>query len=204
MPTIMIARHGETDWNRQDIFRGHADIELNSNGVRQAELLGEYLKDKKFDAIYASPLERALRTAKIVAKHHSRTPFEASMDLIDIDFGEFQGVAVAEIKEKKPEFFKRWTTEPHRIRFPGGEDFSDVKKRATKFLETTVLKHEGTVLLVTHRVVAVILILQMLGMELSHFQNIQLDPCGLTTFKAIDNRFILVCHNDTSFLRQIH
>ncbi|GAJ10056.1 unnamed protein product, partial [marine sediment metagenome] len=59
MTAIILARHGETEWNVKEIFRGRIDIELNETGIKQAELLAEYLIDLKIDAIYSSPLKRA-------------------------------------------------------------------------------------------------------------------------------------------------
>jgi len=203
MTEIYITRHGETDWNAQQIFRGLADIDLNAAGIKQAELLAGYLKDVQFEAIYCSPLERAQRTARIIAGQHYRLQVDPAMDLIDLDFGEWQGVSAEDVKEKDPETYKRWQKEPQRVRIPGGESIIDVKKRVQKFLDNTVNKHEGAILLVSHRIVAKVLILQMLGMDVSHFQNIKMDPCGVTVFSYENDRFVLVRHNDICFLKSL-
>ena len=68
MTTILLIRHGETDWNAEKIFRGRADIELNESGIKQAELLAQYLADEKIVAVYSSPLKRALKTAEIIVR----------------------------------------------------------------------------------------------------------------------------------------
>ncbi|MFC1905149.1 histidine phosphatase family protein [Chloroflexota bacterium] len=60
-------RHGETEWNIEEIFRGRIDIKLNETGVKQADLLAKYLSDVKIEAIYSSPLKRALKTAETIA-----------------------------------------------------------------------------------------------------------------------------------------
>ena len=60
MTQVILVRHGETEWNVEQIFRGRIDIELNETGVKQAELLAEYLSNLKIDAVYSSPLKRAL------------------------------------------------------------------------------------------------------------------------------------------------
>ena len=70
MTEIILARHGETEWNVEEVFRGRIDIELNETGMKQAELLAEYLRDVEIDAIYSSPLKRALKTAEIIAGYH--------------------------------------------------------------------------------------------------------------------------------------
>ena len=71
MTTIMLIRHGDTDWNVEEIFRGRVDVELNEIGVKQAELLAKHLTDERIVAIYSSPLKRALKTAETIAKPHS-------------------------------------------------------------------------------------------------------------------------------------
>ena len=87
MTEIILARHGETEWNVEEIFRGRIDVELNETGMKQAELLAEYLSDVKIDAIYSSPLKRALKTAEVIASYHQLN-VEITPGLIDFDFGE--------------------------------------------------------------------------------------------------------------------
>jgi len=198
---IILVRHGETDWNVQEIFRGRADIDLNSNGRKQAELLSHYLKDVKFEAILTSPLERALKTAQIIATGHYRTPVEPVMDLIDIDFGDWQSMSHADVNEKYPELYNRWLKEPQRVRIPGGESLSGVRKRALKVVDDAVTKYEGTIALVSHRVVLKVIILGLLGLDNSHFGNIKVDACGITVFNYEDGRYILARHNEASFLK---
>ncbi len=70
MTEIILIRHGETAWNVDEIFRGRIDVELNETGTKQAELLAEYLSKVRIEAIYSSPLKRALKTAEIIAGYH--------------------------------------------------------------------------------------------------------------------------------------
>lgn len=67
MTTIILVRHGDTDWNVEEVFRGRADIELNETGIEQARLLAKYLESVPIEAVYSSPLKRALETARIIA-----------------------------------------------------------------------------------------------------------------------------------------
>ena len=99
MTEILLIRHGETEWNAAELFRGRADIPLNENGLRQAGLLSEYLKDKQIDAIYSSPLGRARKTAEIISGRHGLEVM-SSGGLIDIDFGEWQGLAHREVNNR--------------------------------------------------------------------------------------------------------
>ena len=92
MTTILLIRHGETDWNAEKIFRGRADIELNENGIKQAELLAKHLAGERIVAIYSSPLKRALRTAGIMAGSH-QVDVTPALGLLDFDYGEWQGLS---------------------------------------------------------------------------------------------------------------
>jgi broad specificity phosphatase PhoE len=67
----MLIRHGDTDWNVKEIFRGRVDVDLNETGIKQAQLLSKYLKDAPIGAIYSSPLKRALKTAEIISGPHN-------------------------------------------------------------------------------------------------------------------------------------
>ncbi len=203
MPEIILVRHGETEWNVQEIFRGRADIDLNATGRKQAKLLSQYLNEMKFDVVLTSPLERAMRTAQIIAAEHHGTTVEPEMDLIDIDFGDWQSMSHAEVREKYPEIYNRWLNEPQKAKMPRGESLADVRKRALKVVKNALAKYEGTVVMVSHRVVTKLIILGLLGLDNSHFWNIKIDTCGITIFKCELGRFVLTRHNDTSFLRSL-
>lgn len=199
MAEIILVRHGETEWNIKEIFRGRTDIELNETGLRQAELLAEYLSSIKIEAIYSSPLKRALNTAQAIARHH-KLKVETAPGLIDFDYGEWQGLPHQEVKDKYKELYAQWLNKPHLVKTPGGESLDGVRERALKVVQTAVAKHAGYVVLVSHRVVNKVLICALLGLDDSHFWNIRQDNCGITTFIHENGRFILTKHNDTSFL----
>ena len=199
MIEIILVRHGETEWNVTNIFRGRIDIELNQTGMKQAELLAEYLSDTKVDAIYSSPLKRALQTAEVIARYH-RLNVEIVPPLIDFDFGRWQGLSRREVKDKYKELYAEWLENPHQVQIPDGEKLDDVRKRAFGVVESIIAKHEGTAILVSHRVVNKVLICALLGLDDSHFWNIAQDTCGITSFTYENNRFVLAKHNDTSFL----
>jgi broad specificity phosphatase PhoE len=202
MTQIVLVRHGETEWNAQEIFRGRRDIALNETGVRQAQLLGGYLKDLKIEAIYSSPLQRALDTAGSIAGHHGLEVGVAS-GLIDISFGAWEGLTHLEVKRRYQGLYRRWLQEPHRVRIPDGESLGEVRKRAGDVVAMALSRHAGTVVLVSHRVVNKVLICSLLGLDDSHFWDIRQDLAGITVFEYKSHRFILVKHNDTSFLREV-
>jgi broad specificity phosphatase PhoE len=203
MTSIILVRHGQTVWNAIEVFRGRIDIELDETGLKQAELLAGYLSQRKLEAVYSSPLKRAVQTAEAVARHHGLA-VETTPGLNDIDFGEWQGLSVQEVRTRFSELFDTWVSNPQWVNLPSGESLDDVRQRALTLVNEGVEKHEGKVIvLVSHRVVNKVLVCALLGLDDSHFWNIRLDTCGLTTFECTDGRFVLAEHNNTSFLEPL-
>ena len=175
---------------------------MNETGIEQAELLGKYLMDLRIEAIYSSPLKRALDTAGSVAKHHSLN-VNINPDLMDFNYGAWEGLTHQAVKDKYRELYKRWLKEPHLVNIPEGENLGEVRERVKSLLDRVVSKHNGLVLLVSHRVVSKVMICSMLGLENSHFWDIKQDLGGITVFEHESGRYKLVKHNDTSYLNQI-
>ena len=202
MTEIILARHGETEWNVQEVFRGRIDVELNQTGIKQAELLAEHLSHLKLDAIYSSPLRRAVKTAEIIASRHG-LKVEIAPGLIDFDCGKWQGLSLQEVKDKYKKLYAEWRQNPHQVKMPDGETLDEVRKRALTVVNEVIAEHKGIIALVAHRVVNKVLICALLGLDNSHFWNIRQDNCGTTTFAHESGRFILTKHNDTSYLRPL-
>ncbi|MDD5288640.1 MAG: histidine phosphatase family protein [Dehalococcoidales bacterium] len=200
MTEIILARHGQTAWNIGEVFRGQTDIPLDETGLRQAELLAKYLSDRKVEAIYSSPLQRALKTARAIARYQ-QLEVKVSEKLNDLSFGEWEGMPHEEVKEKYKELYEAWIAKPNLVKLPGGESLDDLTRRAFAFVNEVINQYQGTVVLVAHRVVNQALILAMLGLDNSHFWNIRLDTAATTIFTYQHCRYILVEHNNTSYLK---
>ena len=202
MTKLMLIRHGDTAWNVEEIFRGRADVELNETGIKQAKLLAKHLADERVVATYSSPLKRALKTAEIIAVSHHIDIITAP-ELVDFDYGEWQGLSHDTVKERYQTLYAQWLNNPHLVKIPKGESLDDVRKRAVSLLDRVTAMYEGTVALVSHRVIHKVIICALLGLDNSHFWNIKLNTCGITTFVYQDKRFVLEKHNDTSFLKAL-
>jgi len=202
MTEIILVRHGETEWNRREIFRGRSNIELSEAGARQAELLASYLSQVEIAAIYSSPLRRALKTAEAIASYHG-LDVKPTPGLIDLDYGEWQGLPRQEVREGYRELYAEWLENPHRVKMPAGESLDNVRERAIGVVDRVICQHEGRVVLVSHRVVNKVLVCALLGLDSSHFWNIRQDVCAVTVFTYENGRFILTRHNDISFLRPV-
>ena len=202
MTELIVARHGETAWNVEKVFRGRADVNLDDVGVTQAELLGKYLSNWELEVVYSSPLRRALDTASIVARYQ-KVAVGIAEGLTDLDYGKWQSLSEQEVKRLDPALLKEWHSNPHKVRMPGGESLEDVRTRAIEVVDGILARHHGIVLLVSHRVVIKVLVCYLLGLDNSHFWNIRQDVCGITAFDYVDGRFVLTRHNDTSHLREL-
>jgi broad specificity phosphatase PhoE len=199
---LILARHGETPWNVEEVFRGRIDVELNETGQRQAELLAEYLSEQKIEAVYSSPLKRAARTAEAVARRH-KLRVEIANGLTDCDFGQWQGLHLKEVRDKYSQLYQQWAESPQLVKLPGGESLDEVRERALAVVNGVTAKHRGRVVLVSHRVVNKVLICSLLGLDNSHFWNIRQDVCGTTFFSYENGRLVLTRHNDTSYLKPL-
>jgi len=203
MVKVILIRHGETDWNTKQIFRGRKDIPLNEVGLVQAKAVGVSLSDIQIDAVYSSPLGRALETAKVLAESRS-LEVELEEGFIDIDFGKWQGITHEKVKEEYESLYEMWLKNPQMVTFPGGESLKDVRKRSIEALEKVINKHTGKMLaIVSHRVLNKVLLCSVLGLELSHFWHIKQDTCAINRFEYKDERFYLTLLNDTCHLKKI-
>ena len=197
---LILIRHGETDWNRESVFRGHKDVRLSPTGIAQADATAQVLKDRVFEAIYTSPLKRALVTAKRIALPHE-IEVRVNDDLIDINYGVWQGLPESQVKEKFPALYNKWLNKPGRIRFPGGESTKKCWKRVVSALrEITFLHGTGTVVIVSHRVPIKFMTAYLLGKSRHHINEIKHDPCAISIFEIVERKYRPLILNDTKHL----
>jgi broad specificity phosphatase PhoE len=203
MTSIYLVRHGQTAWNKEEIFRGRTDVPLDETGLKQAELAGEYFKDMKIEGIYSSPLSRAFQTAEKIARFHP-LKVQPLDGLIDMSFGNWEGHGHLEIQKIDPETYRQWREEPHLTRLPGGETLDDVRKRAMASLEEVISKHpEETLVLVSHRVVNKVLLCGILGIDNSHFWQIAQDTTAINRIEYKRGKYVLTLMNETCHLKAL-
>jgi len=205
MTRIVLVRHGQTAWNREARFRGQSDVELDEVGLRQAEATGRYVAARwPVVAVYASPLRRALQTAEAIARAQelSVQPFQG---LLDINFGDLQGVLLDEVAQRYPDLHKAWLEAPHTVHFPGGETLDDVRRRVVAGLDEVVARHPGqTVALVSHTVANRVLLCAVLGWGNERFWRLRQGTCAVNVFDADENGdFTIVLLNDTCHLHDL-
>ncbi len=203
MTSIYLVRHGQTAWNKEEIFRGRTDVPLDEIGLKQAELTGEYFRKLKIDAIYSSPLSRAWQTAERIAKFHPLIVYPLE-GITDMSFGRWEGHSHQEIRDKGPETYQQWREKPHHVRLPGGETLDEVRTRAMAALvEVIRLNSQKTIVLVSHRVVNKVLLCSILGLDNSHFWQIVQDPTAINLIQYHDGKYILCLMNETCHLKPL-
>ena len=140
MTHLFLVRHGQTDWNVEGRWQGHADVPLNARGREQAAHVARSLAEVGLRAIYSSDLSRARETAQALA---AITGLGVQLDprLREIHQGEWQGLLVTEIQERYGQEFHRRHDDPLNVAPPGGETVLQVKERVVAAIEDIVRQH---------------------------------------------------------------
>jgi broad specificity phosphatase PhoE len=191
--TILLARHGESDWNRDRRWQGHADRPLTDLGREQARALADRLAVTELDAVYSSDLERARETAVIVAEPHQLSVRELS-DLREVDVGSWSGLTRAEAEERYPNAFRRWTKGEEG--WDDGETYEQLSERVVGALQTIAARHpRDRVLLVAHGGSIRAVHAAALGVDVHEYRRIQrVEPnATLSAVCVEDGRLTELC-----------
>jgi broad specificity phosphatase PhoE len=148
--TLLLARHGETDWNRDGRWQGQTDTPLNERGREQAGALAAEVAGDGIAAVYASDLARARETATIVADR-LRVPLHIDPRLRELHFGGWEGLTTLEIEERYSDEIARWRADDGSSAFAGGETYVQMSERVVAALIDIAATHPSEdVLVVFH------------------------------------------------------
>lgn len=159
---LYLCRHAQTASSAIDSFNGRRELPLTEHGRAQAAALGARLAGVDWAAVYRSPLSRTLETAQLVAPGRAPVILEG---LIEIDYGDWEGLSPEEAKAKDAALYAAWRKDPEHVGPPRGETAGQIAARALAALETIRAAHEGDtrpVLAVSHKAT-----LRVLGAALS-------------------------------------
>ena len=146
--TILLARHGESDWNKTKRWQGWADRPLTDLGRRQAHELAARLEDTELDAVYSSDLQRARETAETVAREKNLS-VTTTADLREVDVGSWSGLTRAEAQKRFPEQYTRWLEGGEG--WADGETYEQLGERVLRAIRAIAAEHEAArVLAVAH------------------------------------------------------
>ena len=192
---LILARHGETDWNRILRIQGaKSDSPLNQKGMQQAEDLASRLERENIRAVYSSPLKRALNTAKAIAARHRLEVITTPL-LREIEAGELEGVATAELGTRFSYYLIRDGVEK---RIPGGESLADLQERCWGFIEQIKQDYtNGSVLLVSHYFAILSIICAVLELPLANIMRLRMSSASISIIVSDDDMTRLELFNDT-------
>ncbi|GAB4464083.1 MAG: histidine phosphatase family protein [Anaerolineales bacterium] len=180
MPLLLLIRHGENDYTKSHKLAGRLPgVHLNEHGQKQAQALGEALKDVPIKALYSSPLERALETAAPIAETAGLT-IQQEAGLLETDIGDWQGKSL-----KRLYLYKHWKVvqrAPSRAQFPSGETFYECQSRVVRTLDAILARHKpkDIVACVLHADPIKLAVAHYIGLPLDQFQRLGCDTGSLT------------------------
>jgi probable phosphoglycerate mutase len=181
MPLILLIRHGENDYVKTGKMAGRLPgVHLNERGQKQAQALGDALKDVPIKAVYSSPLERAMETAVPIASARKMQVIQEP-GLMETDMGKWQGKSWKVLRLLK--VWKIVENSPSRFRFPDGESFPEIQTRIADVLERVVQKYnkpQDIIAIVFHADPIKLAVSHFLGLPLDNFQRLSCDTGSLT------------------------
>jgi probable phosphoglycerate mutase len=199
--TLFLVRHGETKWNTLGKFQGCTDINLSDEGVFQAKLLRKRVENS-FDFIYSSPLKRANDTANIICSNININP-QIEPSIREINFGEWEGLTIKEIKELYPENFKVWRTDELTAPICGGDlSIKMASIRAKEAILKIVNNHKGKrIMIVAHGGIIKAGLIGLFHWKMTMYHQIVLGNTSICKLSFDDSlKPTIVSLNDTSHL----
>ncbi|MBK5260776.1 MAG: histidine phosphatase family protein [Thermoanaerobaculia bacterium] len=181
MPTrLYLIRHGATQLSAEDRFAGAVDVLLSDAGREQARRLGLRLSAEPICAVYSSPMQRTIDTARAIAGHHS-LEVETIAELREIAHGRWEGRTRAEVERELSEEYLRWEEDPFSFAPLGGESGLQVTARALPALLQLVERHEGKpFVVVSHKATIRLLLSSLLGFDPRKYRDrLDMSPAAL-------------------------
>ena len=201
---LILVRHGETELTRQGRYSGRGDVPLSDEGEAQAMAAGGRVAGLSRDvaAVLSSPLRRCTRTAELISAEVGGVPVTVVNDLTECDFGDWEGLTFAEVREGWPDELAAWL-DSTSVAPPGGESFEAVAERVRAAVTTAVESYAGEVVVVVSHVSPIKLILRdALAASDDFLHRLFLDAAGVSTMDVwSDGNVAVRSVNETAHLR---
>jgi alpha-ribazole phosphatase len=191
MLEIVLVRHGQVEHIKRKICYGWTDMELNNEGKMDAHRAGATLKDDVFDAVYASPLMRAVQTAEIVLEGNKNTE-DVAINLVDdlkeYNFGHWEGMPYSDIQSGYPEQWNDFVCGKPEFKITGGESFTEFAERVGAVMDGIKEKHpSGRVLVVSHWGCISVIIPYMLRLKGDSMWKFAVRTGGVSRIEVMDD-----------------
>jgi ribonuclease H / adenosylcobalamin/alpha-ribazole phosphatase len=201
---LILVRHGESTLTSQGRYSGRGDVPLSDQGEAQAMAAGGRVAGLARDvtAIVSSPLSRCVRTAELISAEVGGVPVTVVDDLVEVDFGVWEGLTFAEAQEQWPREMESWLASTS-VAPPGGESFQAVAKRVRSAMATVLSSYAGGVVVIVSHVSPIKLILRdALAASDAFLHRLFLDTAGISTMDAWpDGNIAVRSVNETAHLR---
>jgi probable phosphoglycerate mutase len=182
---IYLLRHGQIEQFQPRRFVGQLDLALTEAGKIQARDLRDFFKDIKLSRIFTSPLQRTVQTAEIVADDRT-IDIKLVPELAEINLGAWEGLTVAEVRERFPGEYEKRGEDLAHYRPAGGESFADLARRSLPVFTRLAMEHAGPLLVVAHAGVNRVLLASLQQLPLKDLLLIPQDYCCLNII-SVDN-----------------
>lgn len=184
--TLLLARHGQTVWHAENRYAGTSDVPLTETGYAQAEALGRWAAAHPVDAVWTSPLSRAVVTAEPACRALGLNP-SREPDLRECDFGVMEGRTLAQFAQTDPDAAAAFRADPVAHPFPGAEDPAAAAGRGAAALRRIAAAHDGErVLVVAHNTLLRLVLCRLLSIPLGEYRRVfpQLRNAAVTELRA--------------------
>ncbi|MCR5175415.1 MAG: histidine phosphatase family protein [Anaerovibrio sp.] len=203
--TVILVRHGQTDYNKQDKFQGILDIPLNETGLEQADMLADSIKDIDIDVFISSPMKRAYVTTEKCAQAKGMEISYTDPRLMEINYGRWAGKKKKDVAREEPEAYRQWNETPWEAQLPEGENLAALQQRYREALDDAVTKYPGKVIFIgAHSKGNMALICSILGIGLEHYNQLDQDNTCINVLQYKKGKWKLVMMNSISHLGKIY
>lgn len=199
MTRLLLVRHGETEWNRDERFIGSSDVPLSEQGTKQAEALAGRLAGESIAAVYSSGMMRALETASIIARIHDLAPI-VDPRLREVSYGEWEGHTAEEVEDRTGVHFPSRFENP-QVPFPRDDSVPILLGDVEDFLKGILAEHpDETIILVGHGVSFQMILFSLLDIPYRNHWLLYMYNASLSEVLVRDGKAVLVNLNDTGHL----
>ena len=198
MINFLLVRHGHTDWTLEKRYQGHSDLPLNEKGEKAVASLGQMLKGMKVNYLYASPLKRASKSAKILSSYLRLRP-RMEKNVKEMNFGKWEGQTAKELLASKDKAYGKWM-KAQFLKPPGGETFESLCRRVQTFMNTCLKKHKNkNVMVVAHGGPIRAFLMVAMGWTRKDLFRFKIDPASITIVRVGPKKHSqLACLNATA------
>jgi broad specificity phosphatase PhoE len=165
----------------------------------QAEKLGVALKNKDIEAVYSSPLQRAVHTAEAIARYHD-LKVNVDKDLREIDAGDMEGITLDNLIKDFSHYLIKFNEGNGTGKLPNGESLKDLRQRTWRVAQGVVNNHQGIAVIVSHYFVTLSIICAAMEMPIASIRKMRVRPAGITILDFNRDKVILKVFNDTCHL----